>query len=268
MEDRSLACYIQSMGSQRVGHHLVTEQCVHAKLLHSCSTLPSPMDYNPPGSSIHGIFQARILEWVAMPSSRGSSWPSSIFLIEPMSPSLAGRFIITGTNGHVILLKVVPCSLPSCFILPSDFSPMFLRKTEGWCSSFCGFKAEEGYWRYLSGSKNLWMPGIGPQGQDGSLFPVGLGWNPHIAVSLMWSCCTASTTFLRLFLMMTHFLLYQTTKITICKWQKTCWLKKRCTRWELRVKFCLGQNEDCSLEGNTSDNSEKAPQRKWSKVDI
>ena len=41
----------------------------------SCSTLCNPMDYSPPGSSVHGISQARILEWVAMSSSRGSSWP-------------------------------------------------------------------------------------------------------------------------------------------------------------------------------------------------
>ena len=33
-----------------------------------------PMDYSPSGSSVHGILQARILEWVAMPSSRGSFW--------------------------------------------------------------------------------------------------------------------------------------------------------------------------------------------------
>ena len=32
------------------------------------------MDYSPPGSSVHGIFQARILEWVAISFSRGSSW--------------------------------------------------------------------------------------------------------------------------------------------------------------------------------------------------
>ena len=38
-------------------------------------TLRGPMDYSLPGSSVHGILQARILEWVAMPSSRGSSWP-------------------------------------------------------------------------------------------------------------------------------------------------------------------------------------------------
>ena len=41
----------------------------------SCLTLCNPMGYNPPGSSVHGIFQARILEWVAIPFSRGSSRP-------------------------------------------------------------------------------------------------------------------------------------------------------------------------------------------------
>ena len=44
-------------------------------LSQSCLTLCNPMDYSPPGSFVHGIFQARILTWVAMPSSRGSSRP-------------------------------------------------------------------------------------------------------------------------------------------------------------------------------------------------
>ena len=39
----------------------------------SCPTLCNPMDCSPPGSSVHGIPQARILEWVAMPFSRESS---------------------------------------------------------------------------------------------------------------------------------------------------------------------------------------------------
>ena len=39
----------------------------------SCLTLGDPMNYSPPGSSIHGIFQARVLEWVAISFSRGSS---------------------------------------------------------------------------------------------------------------------------------------------------------------------------------------------------
>ena len=41
----------------------------------SCPTLCNPMDCSLPGSSVRGILQARILEWVAMPSSRGSSQP-------------------------------------------------------------------------------------------------------------------------------------------------------------------------------------------------
>ena len=46
---------------------------VCAKSLQSCSTLCNPMDGVSPDSSVHGILQARILEWVAVPSSRGSS---------------------------------------------------------------------------------------------------------------------------------------------------------------------------------------------------
>ena len=46
-----------------------------AKSLQSCPTLFDSMDYSPPGSSVYGILQARILKWVAMPSSRGSSQP-------------------------------------------------------------------------------------------------------------------------------------------------------------------------------------------------
>ena len=38
----------------------------------SCLTLCDPMDYSPPGSSVHGILQARILEWVAIPFSVSS----------------------------------------------------------------------------------------------------------------------------------------------------------------------------------------------------
>ena len=49
--------------------------CMHAELLWLCPTLCDPMDCSPLGSSVHGIFLARILEWVAMTSSRASSRP-------------------------------------------------------------------------------------------------------------------------------------------------------------------------------------------------
>ena len=59
-----------------------------------CLTLCNPMDCKPPGSSIHGIFQTRVLEWDAISSSRGPSCPR----IEPVSPAplaLSGRFFTT-----------------------------------------------------------------------------------------------------------------------------------------------------------------------------
>ena len=48
---------------------------MRAKSLHLCPTLCNPMNRSPPGFSVYWILQARILEWVAMPSSRGSSRP-------------------------------------------------------------------------------------------------------------------------------------------------------------------------------------------------
>jgi len=53
------------------------------------------MDCSPPGPSVRGILQARILEWVAIPSSRGCSQPR----IEPMSPALEGGYLITEPPG-------------------------------------------------------------------------------------------------------------------------------------------------------------------------
>ena len=50
----------------------------------SCPILCDPTDCSPPGSPVHGIFQARVLKWVAISFSRGSSQPR----IEPGSPAL------------------------------------------------------------------------------------------------------------------------------------------------------------------------------------
>ena len=47
--------------------------CVRAKSFQSCPTLCNPVNCSSPASPVHGILQARILEWVAVPSCRGSS---------------------------------------------------------------------------------------------------------------------------------------------------------------------------------------------------
>ena len=68
--------------------------CVHAKSLQLCPTLCNLKDYNPPGSSVHGILQAKILEWVAVASSRELSH-AGIKPMSLMSPALAAGFSTT-----------------------------------------------------------------------------------------------------------------------------------------------------------------------------
>ena len=62
-----------------------------AKLLQLCLTLCDPMACSPPGSSVHGILQARILEWVAI-IPPGNLPDLGIEARSLMSPALAGRF--------------------------------------------------------------------------------------------------------------------------------------------------------------------------------
>ena len=73
---------------------------MHAKPLQSCLTLYNPTDCNPPGSSVHGILQARIPEWVAKPSSTGSSWPR-VQLSVSLAPALASGFFSTTWEAHM-----------------------------------------------------------------------------------------------------------------------------------------------------------------------
>jgi len=81
--------------------------CMRAnKSLQSCLTFCDPLDHSPRGSSVHWILQARILERVAIPSSRDLPDPG----IEPMSlmsSALAGRFFTTNApwEAHVCVFK-------------------------------------------------------------------------------------------------------------------------------------------------------------------
>ena len=68
----------------------------------SCLTLCDPMDCSPPGCFVHGILQARILEWVAMPSCRGSSWPRDQTHIS----CIAGTFLTTVPPGKPLIIFV------------------------------------------------------------------------------------------------------------------------------------------------------------------
>ena len=76
-------------------------------------SLCDPTGCSPPGSSVHGISQTRVLEWVAIPPSGGLPDPG----IKPMSPALAGGFFTTGSPGK-----------PSCSLLypPQQSDLLFL----------------------------------------------------------------------------------------------------------------------------------------------
>ena len=78
--------------------------CLHVWSLQSRPTLCGPMGAaslcSPPGSSIHGILQVRMLEWVAMPSSRGSFWPRDQTCIT----CIAGGFFTTELPGKLHFL--------------------------------------------------------------------------------------------------------------------------------------------------------------------
>ena len=74
-------CWIAAMCSEiflpaRTDNPVVTGRYVCLCLVTQMCSIPGdPMNSSPPASPVHGILQARTLEWVAMPSSRGSSWP-------------------------------------------------------------------------------------------------------------------------------------------------------------------------------------------------
>ena len=88
----------QGRGTPRSPSH--GDGCVCVLVAQSCPTLSDPMDCSPPSSSVHGVFQARVLESVAM-SSRGSSRPR-IEPASPVFPVLAGGFFTTSATREVL----------------------------------------------------------------------------------------------------------------------------------------------------------------------
>ena len=115
--------------------------CVgRGSVTHSHPTLCNTMDYSPPGSSVHGISQARILEWVAIPS------PADLFnpRIEPVSLALVGGFFATESPGkesesEVAQLCLTLCGPMDCSLLGSSIHGIFQARVLEWVAiSFSG----------------------------------------------------------------------------------------------------------------------------------
>ena len=92
---------------------LIKSACAHAQSLSVVSDSCDPMNYSPPVSSVHGVFQAGILEWLPFPLPGDLPDPG----IEPVSlvsPALAGGFFTTSAT----------CEAPKEGCLPALFLPL------------------------------------------------------------------------------------------------------------------------------------------------
>ena len=86
-----------------IGSCLVTNiSFLWSEVAQSCPTLFNPVDCSPPGSFVHGILQARILEWIAISFSRGPSWPRDRTQVS----HIAGRHFNLGATRESVILKI------------------------------------------------------------------------------------------------------------------------------------------------------------------
>ena len=83
-------------------------------LTQSCPTLCNPVDCSPPGSSVHGILQARILEWVAIWFSKGSSWAKDWTWVSCVAGGFFTIWAITLPEGVIIPSAIQPRMESGC----------------------------------------------------------------------------------------------------------------------------------------------------------
>ena len=93
---RSLMCF--SLSFFLIHLFFIIILCVLSCFSHA--QLCESMNCSPPGSSVHGIFQERVLEWVAMPFSRGSPWPR----IKSRSPASQADSLWSEPPGKPLLI--------------------------------------------------------------------------------------------------------------------------------------------------------------------
>ena len=94
------------------------------------SSLPPPGLYSPPGSSVHRILQARILEWVAMLSSRGSSWPRGQMCVSSVSCTGKGFSTTGATWEDIWIQQQLRLLCARQWVASSPFTFHLIRRTE------------------------------------------------------------------------------------------------------------------------------------------
>ena len=111
-----LNCTFMRYPEQKSSSWAALSETVKVLVIQSCLTLCDPMDCSPPSSSVHGISQARILEWVAIPFSGESSQPRDGTRVS----CTAGRFFTIWATGEALvkLWKIVSCCCCCCVRQP------------------------------------------------------------------------------------------------------------------------------------------------------
>ena len=99
---------------KREGMHV----CIHTKLLQLCRTFCNPIDYSLPDSSVHGILQARTLEWVAMPPPWDLPDPEIDSLLLSHQGSPEGEDII------ILIVNTCYCTAETNTTLQSNYLPI------------------------------------------------------------------------------------------------------------------------------------------------
>ena len=110
----------------------LVEECMHAKLLQLCLTLCDPMDCSWPGSSVHGILQARKLEWVAISHSMEPSWPRDRTHVSGIS--CTGKWILyhyRHPHGPPLRGLMVVCAATSRGVKNTSYSNPNCKALEG-----------------------------------------------------------------------------------------------------------------------------------------
>ena len=139
-----------------------------------CPTLCDIMDCSLPGPSVHGILQARIPEWVAIPFSRGSTWPRDwiwVCGIAGRSPEPPGKPLLLYPEMSRSPTSDLPwcwtsshCSLSLHFAWPvnstwhrsrSLFTSLFWATTSLWTPSGCLVAPSQSPWLFLPPSSDL-----------------------------------------------------------------------------------------------------------------
>ena len=121
-----------------------------------CPTLYDLMNYTPPGFSAHGILQARILKWVALSFSRGSSQPRNQTRVSCM----AGKFFSSLATREVPAIREMQIKITMRYHLTLVRMAIIKKSTDNKCWKGCGEKGIiQHYWWECRSVQPLWRTG-------------------------------------------------------------------------------------------------------------